>query len=107
MSSKYFDIRIDGGKLQKDIEQINKQISLISTNMQKEGQQIDAITSRIGQGLAGAFSMFTAGAFVKDIASVRGEFQQLEVAFETMLGSREKADKLMAEVVQFAARTPF
>lgn len=105
--SLYFDARIDGTQLQKDIANINKQIGQISANMQKEGQQIDAVTRRIGQGLAGAFSIFSAGAFVKDLARVRGEFQQLEVAFETMLGSKAEADKLMAEVVQFAARTPF
>ncbi|MDX9781337.1 MAG: tape measure protein, partial [bacterium] len=105
--SLYFDARIDGTQLQKDIANINKQIGQISSNMQKEGQQIDAVTRRIGQGLAGAFSIFSAGAFVKDLARVRGEFQQLEVAFETMLGSKAEADKLMADVVQFAARTPF
>lgn len=107
MSSLYFDARIDGAQLQQDIANINKQIGQISANMQKEGQEIDTITRRIGQGLAGAFSIFSAGAFVKDIARVRGEFQQLEVAFETMLGSKAKADQLMAEVVEFAARTPF
>lgn len=107
MSALYFDARIDGDQLQKDIANINKQIGQISYNMQKEGQQIDAITGRIGRGLAGAFSIFTAGRFVKDIAMVRGEFQQLGIAFETMLGSKEKADKLFAEVVDFAQRTPF
>ncbi|WP_372932447.1 tape measure protein [Mariniphaga sediminis] len=107
MSALYFDARIDGAQLQKDIANINKQIGQISTNMQKEGREIDAITRRIGQGLAGAFSVFAAGNFVKNIANVRGEFQQLEVAFETMLGSKQKADRLMAEVVQFAGRTPF
>lgn len=107
MSALYFDARINHDQLQKDIANINKQIGQISTNMQKEGQQIDAITGRIGRGLAGAFSVFAAGNFVKDIAKVRGEFQQLDVAFETMLGSKAEADKLMAEVVQFASRTPF
>ena len=39
--------------------------------------------------------------------SVRGEFQQLEVAFETMLGSAEEANKLMNQLVKTAATTPF
>jgi tape measure domain-containing protein len=43
----------------------------------------------------------------KEIINVRGEFQQLGIAFETMLGSKERADKLMSEAVTFAAKTPF
>lgn len=107
MTAMYFDARIDGTQLQRDVANINKQISLISTHMKKEGTEIDAISSRIGTGLAGAFSIFAAGNFVKDIARVRGEFQQLQVAFETMLGSKAKADILFAQVVDFAFRTPF
>ena len=44
---------------------------------------------------------------VKKMVEVRGEFQQLSIAFETMLGSKEKADNLMKEAVTFAAKTPF
>ncbi len=44
---------------------------------------------------------------VSKIASVRGEFQQLEVAFRTMLGSTSKADALMQQLVRTAATTPF
>lgn len=36
-----------------------------------------------------------------------GDFQQARIAFETMLGSAEKAGKLLKEVSDFAARTPF
>lgn len=42
-----------------------------------------------------------------EIVTVRGQFQQLEIAFSTMLKSKEKADKLMAELVDIAAKTPF
>lgn len=44
---------------------------------------------------------------VSDITRVRGEFQQLEVAFNTMLGSKEQADTLMSQLVRTAAITPF
>lgn len=45
--------------------------------------------------------------FVAELVNVRGQFQQLEIAFSTMLKSKEKADKLMAELVDIAAKTPF
>lgn len=46
-------------------------------------------------------------AFVSDMINVRGEFQKTQMAFETMLGSKEKADMLMSQMVQTAAKTPF
>lgn len=45
--------------------------------------------------------------FVSELVNVRGQFQQLEIAFSTMLKSKDKADKLMSELVNIAAKTPF
>ncbi|WP_374938003.1 tape measure protein [Phocaeicola dorei] len=50
---------------------------------------------------------FTAKELISNIAQVRGEFQQLEVAFKTMLGSEDKANALMQQLVKTAATTPF
>lgn len=41
------------------------------------------------------------------IVQVRGQFQQLEIAFETMLGSKSKANELMQQMEETAAKTPF
>lgn len=41
------------------------------------------------------------------IVQVRGQFQQLEIAFETMLGSKSKAHELMRQMEETAAKTPF
>ena len=45
--------------------------------------------------------------FAQQVMSVRSEFQQLEVAFSTLLGSEQKANKLMAQLTKTAATTPF
>lgn len=56
----------------------------------------------------GAFLSIQAGTqFVTQLVKIRGEFQQLEVAYNTILGNKAKADQLMAETVQLAAITPF
>lgn len=52
-------------------------------------------------------SVSTLGRLGKEIINVRGEFQQLGIAFETMLGSKEKSDRLMAEQIALAQKTPF
>lgn len=63
---------------------------------QKAGQYISYYL--IGQGMNN---------LVRSIVSVRGQFQQLELAFGTMLGSEEKATELMQQMVDTAAKTPF
>lgn len=52
----------------------------------------------VGQGMHG---------LVNSIIQTRGQFQQLEIAFETMLGSTDKATTLMQQMVDTAAKTPF
>lgn len=41
------------------------------------------------------------------LAKTLSGFEQMEVAFETMLGSVEKSDKLITDMLNFAAKTPF
>ena len=52
----------------------------------------------VGQGMHG---------LVNSIIQTRGQFQQLVIAFETMLGSTDKATTLMQQMVDTAAKTPF
>ena len=52
---------------------------------------------------AGAVGAGVIGSFVK----VAGEFEQTNIAFTTMLGSAEDAKKLLQELADFAAKTPF
>lgn len=52
----------------------------------------------VGQGMHG---------LVNSIIQTRGQFRQLEIAFETMLGSTDKATTLMQQMVDTAAKTPF
>lgn len=63
---------------------------------QKAGEYISYYL--VGQGMVG---------LLNSIVQVRGQFQQLEIAFETMLGSSTKAQSLMAQMVETAAKTPF
>lgn len=41
------------------------------------------------------------------LAKTLSNFEQLDVAFATMLGSAEKADELVTDMLEFAAETPF
>lgn len=110
--------------LDKSIEGTTKQLSeqknqLSKTNSgYKEWQKtltltkdqteaLSASLTKIGKGALALVGISGLTSFVKKVAEVRGEFQKLEVSFETMLGSKDKADALMQDVIDLAAKTPF
>lgn len=73
----------------------------------REMQELDKTTQSMDKTfrrLAGAFAVKE---LVSKVASVRGEVQQLEVAFRNMLGSVSQADELLQQLVRTAAITPF
>ena len=68
---------------------------------------MDGFMAKAAQTAAGLFAADKLKDFASAIATVRGEYQQLEIAFETMLGSKSQADALMAQLIDTAATTPF
>lgn len=103
----WYALGIDNTQLQADALRSMRIIRDIGNGAVSEGNRIDATFRKIGITIAGAFTLQKAAEFVKEIVRVRGEFQQLEISFTTMLQSKLKADKLMGELVAFAAKTPF
>lgn len=97
--------RISGG-----LDRVNKKMDALkgSTAEAKEGLSgLENMNDRVRQSLMGLGMAFSMKGLVSEVANVRGQFQQLEVAFNTMLGSADKADALMAQLVRTAAITPF
>ena len=79
----------------------------MSKSVTNEGKALDDMFKKIAGGVATMAAGLSATALTKKIFDIRSEFQQLEVAFSTMLKSEEKANKLMKEATEFAATTPF
>lgn len=102
-----FSASINAAQFNAAISQIEKQLLSLTNTAEREANSIEKVARNAATAIAAYASFTTASNFVQDIVRVRGEFQQLEVAFTTMLQSREKADKLMQEITQFAATTPF
>lgn len=102
-----FDAYIADTDFKKSIDEMKARIMGLSKTAEDEGGKIDEVFKKLGAGLAGYFSVSAMANFGKQIVQVRGDFQQLEVAFNTMLGSKAKADELMSQIVQTAATTPF
>ena len=73
----------------------------------KEMSDTDRMAQKLNGTVTKLVSAFAVKQLVSAIAKTRGEFQQLEVAFTTMLGSAEKANALMSQLTKTAATTPF
>lgn len=89
------------------INRMKSETSDFSDSVYRESSKIDESLQKLGTGLAAYFSISSLKDFIDQVIAVRGQFQQLEIGFETMLGSKAKADALMADVVEFATKTPF
>lgn len=90
-------------KLKESMQEVNN----FSTKSYASMDHLQIKASDLAKGIGLAFTASTATSFIQEMVKVRGEFEQLEIAFTTMLGSKERADKLMMEIVDFAAKTPF
>ena len=62
---------------------------------------------KVATGIGVTFGVSQIQSFMSKVVAVRGEFQNLEIAMETILGSKEKSEKLMQQMIQTAATTPF
>ena len=103
----HYSIRIDTDRLMDDAARSRKAFDAIGRSAEENGSVIDTAMRRAAKSLSLLGAGFTAKELVTQVATVRGEFQKLEVAFSTMLGSKAKADALMAQMVETAATTPF
>lgn len=102
-----FGVGLDNSALREGAAEARNILSGISDTAQAEGDRMDSMFRKLRNAAAGLFAADQLKEFVSQIATVRGEFQKLEIAFETMLGSKERADALMQQLIHTAATTPF
>lgn len=103
----HFAVKLDNEALKKDAKESQKIIKGVADEAIVEGDKMEKSFNRVGGAVAALFTAQQASKFIRSMVQIRGEFQQLEIAFTTMLKSGEKADKLMADLTKFAGETPF
>lgn len=102
----HFETGIDNSRLQTDANEAKGILRSISQSAEKEGSRIDEAYAKIGKTIAGVFTVKKAAEFAQSLFKVRAEVESLEISFETLLGSRTKAQALFGDIRQFAASTP-
>lgn len=106
-----FKATLDIDDFKVSTEAMERHIRNVSQTAEEESKDMDKsilsfaqsgakyiVSYLVGQGM---------GSLLNSIVQTRGQFQQLEIAFETILGSGSKAKALMNQLVDTAARTPF
>lgn len=102
-----YDARIDTKQFKRDAASLEKTAETTGKNVESgfskflSSGTVAAVTKGF---LAAGAAMAVAGGFAVSSAS---DFQQNRIAFDTMLGSADKAKDLLKEVSDFARRTPF
>ncbi|MFN3341904.1 MAG: tape measure protein [Flavobacteriales bacterium] len=94
-------------EFETSIRRIEARLASLTATADKEAKAVDNLVQKAVTGLSAYASLALGTNFIGDIIRVRGEFQQLEVAFQTMLGSKAASDKLLRDITEFAATTPF
>lgn len=107
MPSLKFDAVIETGKVVSGFQDIQNAVHKTAATVESEGKSIDDIINKIQNTANIAIGGWSIGKFVNQMMQVRGQFQQTEMAFKTMLQSEEKAKDLMQQLIHTAAITPF
>ena len=107
MPSIKFDTIVETAKVVSGFRDIQNAVHQTAKMVEKDGKSIDDVISNIQNSMNIAIGGWSIGKFVNQMMQVRGQFQQTEMAFKTMLQSEEKADALMKQLIRTAAVTPF
>ncbi len=102
-----YKVILDNSALQAQAEESRDILRGIGRTATQEGDLMEGAMKKMGAAMAGAFAVGQLKDFALKVATVRGEFQQLEIAFTTMLGNKKQADALMQQLIDTAATTPF
>ena len=102
-----FEARLRLEKLEEGVKEMEKMLNDSMKSSQKETDKLQQSINNLAKGAMAFFTISKAYDFAQKIITVRSQFQQLEIAFGTMLKSKEKANALMAQMTDLAAKTPF
>lgn len=101
-----FDALINNSQFLKSFQEMEERIKGFTNKAAAEAEKTDTVFSKLGKAIENTFTSDNLREVAQQIIKVRGEFQALEGSLKVMLGSKEKADELMTQVADLAAKTP-
>jgi tape measure domain-containing protein len=105
VGSLYYDLDLKDSKLTQGLASADKKVSSFGDKMSAAWDKSVSASNAFAVGV-GAAAVAVVGLGAAGVKSA-GEFEQSRIAFETMLGSADKARKMMNDIAKFAKETPF
>jgi tape measure domain-containing protein len=108
--------RVDTVASKLDKQKVEPKVGLNTTEFDRKIRKAELDFDRIGtiaDGMMGAGAKMSAALslpiIAADVASLKwaGDLEQSTIAFETLLGSADKADQFISQMQEFAKNTPF
>jgi len=107
MADIKFYSTLDNSQLDAAIAKSTQKVGSFVDSVTNFGNNIETQFQRAAIRLTAYVGIFQTINLGKQIVEVTGQFQQLSIAFETMLDSKVKADQIMSESIALAQKTPF
>ena len=107
MAELSFDVMGNSTSFINEVEQmcvVIQKLSFEFQNVEKENDKLSFSFKKVWKSIDGTTMLKN---FVGNIIKVRGEFQQFETSFATLLQDKNKADVLMSQMMEMTTRSPF
>lgn len=90
-----------------ELRKLNREYKDFAQSSDKSTEIVDNLIGSLKRTAAEIGGFVAIKQFSSDVIDATGKMQQLQVALSTILQDKDKANKLISDVVQFAAKTPF
>lgn len=90
-----------------EVRKLTREYKDFSSGANNADEIVKSLTDSLKRTAAEIGGLVAIKKFGSDVIEATGKMQQLQVALSTILQDKTKADQLIAEIVQFAAKTPF
>ncbi len=107
MAGLHFGFTGDNSSFMRTVREVTAGVNDATRQIELNGGNIDRVISTIKTGVATLGIGLGFKELSGQIFQTRAQFEQLEIAFTTMLGSADKANSLLSQLKQTAAKTPF
>lgn len=90
-----------------EVRKLTREYKKFASGTNNADEIVKSLTDSLKRTAAEIGGLVAVKRFGSDVIEATGKMQQLQVALSTILQDKSKADQLIADIVQFAAKTPF
>lgn len=101
------ELRDQQARNRLEVRKLTREYKEFASGTNNADEIVKSLTDSLKRTAAEIGGLVAVKRFGSDVIEATGKMQQLQVALSTILQDKSKADQLIADIVQFAAKTPF